>query len=218
MNINLTIIMILFSTFFSALKAQENCNLKKDQEGIRIYLCETEGSSFKTIKVSFESKGTLKSYASGVLNINRYKEWQNSILNINILERVNELELIYYSEVDAPWPVSNRDLIFHLTMHQDSISKVLSVSLKQLPDYIPEKNGIIRVPAANSLLTVTPIDSEQLQINYVIHVDPGGAIPAMIANLFASNTPWQTYYNFRKKLELGEFEEFNSSSIRNYSN
>lgn len=209
--IHFLLISILSTSF-----GQENCSLRKDQDGIKVYLCETEESSFKTIKVQFEAKGTLKKYASGVLNMEGYKEWQNSILNIYMLARINELELIYYSEVDTPWPVSNRDLIFHLKMNQDSITKTLTVSLEQLPTYISPKEGIVRIPIANSLLTVTPIDSQHLKVNYVIHVDPGGEIPAFIANMFAANTPWTTFSNFRKKLESGEFEEIENLSIENY--
>lgn len=213
-------ILLLFYFLFticSTSQAQENCHLKKNQDGIKIYLCETEGSSFKTIKVSFKTKGNLKSYASGVLSIDGYKEWQNSILNIYTLKIINQLELIYYSEVDAPWPVSNRDLIFHLIMKQDSSTKILTVSLEQLPNYIPQKEGIIRIPRANSLLTVTPIDKNHLKVNYVIHVDPGGDIPAFIANIFSANTPWHTFSNFKHKLELGVFRELDSLSIENYS-
>lgn len=206
----------IFFTIWSTSQAQENCHLKKDQDGIKIYLCESEKSSFKTIKVAFEAKGTLKSYASGVLSIDGYKEWQNSILNIYPLKTINQLELIYYSEVDAPWPVSNRDLIFHLKMKQDANTKVLTVSLEQLPTFIPLKTGIIRIPEANSLLTVTPVDKNQLKVKYVIHVDPGGDIPAFIANMFAANTPWHTFSNFRRKLESGQFKEVDSLLIENY--
>lgn len=216
MNIRLLLIYFFSLLIFISAKAQEDCKLKKDQEGIKIYLCKTEGSSFKTIKVAFETKGTLKSYASGVLNIAGYKEWQNSILNIYTLENINDLELIYYSEVDAPWPVSNRDLIFHLKMDQDSITKSLTVSLKQLPLFIPAKEGIVRIPTANSLLTVIPIDSAHLQVNYVIHVDPGGDIPAFIANVFSTNTPWHTFNNFRSKLANDEFDEIENLPIENY--
>lgn len=216
MNIRLLLIYFFSLSIFISAKAQEDCKLKKDQEGIKIYLCKKEGSSFKTIKVAFETKGTLKSYASGVLNIAGYKEWQNSILNIYTLENINDLELIYYSEVDAPWPVSNRDLIFHLKMDQDSITKSLTVSLKQLPLFIPAKEGIVRIPTANSLLTVIPIDSVHLQVNYVIHVDPGGDIPAFIANVFSTNTPWHTFNNFRIKLANDEFDEIENLPIENY--
>ena len=210
--IHFLLISILSTSF-----GQENCSLRKDQDGIKVYLCETEGSSFKTIKVQFEAKGTLKTYASGVLNMEGYKEWQNSILNIYMLARINELELIYYSEVDTPWPVSNRDLIFHLKMNQDSITKTLTVSLEQLPTYISPKEGIVRIPKAESILTLVPLDATYVKVNYTLNVNPGGEVPAFIANMFAAQTPWQTFSNFRDRLHAENFSKVDVSFISNFT-
>ena len=196
--------------------AQDNCTLRKNQEGIKVYLCETEGSPFKTIKVSFEAKGSIKSYASGVLNINNYKSWQVNISNIKTLKQISKTELIYYSEIDIPWPIDHRDIIFHLTVNQDKKSKVLTIALNHLPTYIPEKEDIIRISLAESALTVTPISSNHLKVEYTLQVNPGGDIPAFIANMFAANTPWNTFYNFRNKLESNEFKIDNSLPIINY--
>ncbi len=195
--------------------AQQGCELKKDEEGIKIYLCETEGSSFKTIKVALEVQGSLRSYAAGILAVENYHLWQNSISNISILKRISSHELIYYSEVDAPWPLAHRDLIFHLKLSQDSLSRQLRVTLQQMPDYIPEKPGIVRIPEASSELRVTPLEGNRLKVAYTIHVNPGGHIPAFIVNVFAAETPWHTYYNFRQLLESGTFDNLPVVGIKN---
>jgi START domain-containing protein len=186
--------------------AQNNCDLKKDEAGIKVYLCETEASSFKTIKVNFKANGTIQEYANGVLDVAGYKNWQVSILHVEILEQISETELIYYAEIDTPWPLAHRDVIFHLIVTQDDKSKILQVSLEQLPTYIPSIEHIVRVPLAKSLLTVTPIDTNRLTIEYYLEVNPGGDVPAFIANIFAANTPWNTFNNFRNKLESNDFE------------
>ena len=212
-----TIIYISFLTIFYTVGfAQENCSLRKNQEGIKVHLCETEGSLFKTIKVSFEAKGSIKSYASGVLHIENYKSWQGSINHVKTLKQISGTELIYYAEIDAPWPIEQRDLIFHLKVTQNQLSKVLTVTLKEMPTYIPEKEGIIRIPSAESTLTVSPITKNHLKVEYILHVNPGGGIPAFIANMFAANSPWNTFKNFRQKLENGEFKIDYSLPIANY--
>ena len=119
--------------------------------------------------------------------------------------------------MDTPWPISHRDLVFHLKMWQDSTSQVLYVSLEQLPDYIPEKEGIVRIPEAKSLLSVTPINENRVSVSYIIHVDPGGEVPAFIANLFAAQTPWQTFKNYRDRLKAIRNDTSIVPFIKNYT-
>ncbi len=206
MNIKLFIKLTFFLLFLSFIKSysQDDCALRKDNKNIKVYLCESEFSPFKTIKVYFETEGTLEAYASGVINIANYKKWQSNIIQIDILKKISEREYIYYSEVDAPWPITNRDLIFHVKLSQNLATKVLTVTLEQLPDYIPKNEGIIRIPSANSVLTVTPLNNHRLAVSYILQVDPGGDIPALLANIFAANTPWNTFNNFKNMLEAKE--------------
>ena len=110
----LAVLFICISVNAYSLFAQQDCDLKKDEDGIQVFLCETEDSPFKTINVNFVAKATLKQYAVGVLDIANYPKWQANILNPHILKQLDENEFIYYCEVDTPWPITHRDLIFHL--------------------------------------------------------------------------------------------------------
>lgn len=219
MNFKLFFKLTLFIFFISFIKSysQDDCSLRKDNEGIKVYLCESESSPFKTIKVYFEADGTPEAYASGVIDIANYKKWQSSIISIETLKKISERELIYYSEVDAPWPISNRDLIFHITLSQDESTKALTVTLEQLPNYIPKKEGIVRIPSANSVLTVTPLNEHRLSVSYILQVDPGGDIPPILANMFAANTPWNTFNNFRNLLRSKDIKLNPKLNIQNYT-
>ena len=183
-----------------AVFSQPDCDLKKEDDSIYVYLCDSKISDFKTIKVDLEVPATLSQYAAQVLDIGRYHEWQYKIKNIALLARVSPTELYYYSEVSTPWPTSDRDMVFHLKLWQDSLSKVLYVAMEAIPDFIPEKEGVVRIPQGQSLLTVTPIDKHRVSVHYVIDIDPGGFVPPMIANMFAAQAPWQTYFNFRNEI------------------
>ncbi len=196
--------------------AQKNCTLQKNEQGIRVSLCTTDSSSFKTIIVEFEAAGTLKAYASGILNVEKYHIWQHSIENIKTLKKITPHTFIYYVEVDSPWPINNRDLIFRFSLTQNLHTKALTIRLKHLPNFIPTKNGIVRIPKAESILIVTPLTATRLHVKYVLQIDPGGEIPPFIANLFAANTPWSTFNAFRNLLEANTFDENIASNIINY--
>ena len=205
--------------FFQAilpLSAQENCSLKKDSEGVKVYLCENEQRAFKTIIVELEVPATLSQYAAKVLDVENYFRWQDRIKDQKIVKQVSNTELYYHSEVNVPWPAADRDYIFHLNMQQDPESKVISMTLTEMPDFLPRKEGVVRVPYAKSLLTLTPISATRVSVRYVLDVDPGGEIPAWLVNMFAANTPWNTYVNFRKQIIAQGQERQEVDFIKNY--
>lgn len=214
MRIGVIITLFLFSVLQAF--SQDDCDLKKNNEGIKVYLCENERHAFKTIIVEFEVPATLAQYAAKVLDVENYYHWQDRVRKQKIIKSISATEFYYYSQVDVPWPVADRDYIFHLKMEQDTLTKVITMSLKETPEFMPEKEGIIRVPYAESLLTLTPVDSERINVRYVLDIDPGGEVPAWLINMFAANTPYNTYHNFRQQIiEQGDKRQ-EVNFIQNY--
>lgn len=214
MRFGVIIILLFFIRPFAY--TQDNCSLKKEGEGVKVYLCENGKTAFKTIIVELEVPATLAQYAAKVLDVENYPNWQDRVINQKILKQVSNTELYYYSEVNVPWPSTNRDYIFHLEMVQDPSTKIIQMTLEEIPDFIPENDDIVRVPFAKSMLTITPLDSNLVSVRYELDVDPGGEIPAWLVNMFAANTPYNTYINFRQQIvEQGDNKK-EVSFIENY--
>jgi len=195
-------LILFFSGLFAVAiaSAQTNCQLKKDDEGIKVFLCDSEISDFKTIVVDFVAPATLSQYAALILDVDNYYTWQYKIEQQKVVARKSKTDLHYYSLVETPWPTANRDMIFHLQMSQDSITKVLTVLLTQVADFMPEVDGVVRIPMAHSVLTVSPLDKTNVHVRYVLDIDPGGYVPAWVANMFSALAPWHSYNNFRNSI------------------
>ena len=192
--------------------SQSDCDLKKDKDNIKVYSCKVENSDFKIVRAEFELNATIDQYIATVLDVARYKEWHYRSINPRLLKKISKNELIYYTEVSAPWPVSNRDLVLNLKLDYDSTTKVLTVKLECLPDYLPTVENVVRVPKSYSEMKFTSISKSKLKVEYFIHVDPGGQIPAWIANMFSTQGPYETFKNLIDRLE---HQKPAISSIRN---
>lgn len=136
------------------------------------------------------------------LDPENYINWQYNTTNARLIKTINESEIIYYTEVAAPWPVSNRDLVVHLKISQDEKTKILTVSGKSVADFIPTKEQLVRIPLAISSWKVTPISESQLAVEYTMDLDPGGSVPAWMANMVVAEAPYITFKNFREKIKL----------------
>ncbi|MDZ7646903.1 MAG: START domain-containing protein [Cytophagales bacterium] len=181
---------------------QSNCELKKEKNNIKIYSCPTKESSFNTIRAEFEVNSTIEKYISIVIDIENYKIWRYRETEHRLLKKISDTELIYYNQVDAPFPVSDRDMVSHLTISQNTQNKILTITAESMPDYIPHVDNIVRIPRSKSIMTLKQISESKLKAICTIEVDPGGSIPAWVSNTFGTQAPYETFRNLIKEIDI----------------
>jgi len=180
---------------------QTHCELKKEKDNIKIYGCPVEGSDLNDIRVEFEANSTIEKYIPIALDVTHYHEWRYREFNHRLLKTISNIELIYYAQVSAPFPLSDRDLVLHMKFNRDSISKVLTVTIESIPDYIPQVEGMVRVPSSLSTMTLTPLGEARLKVTCMVRINPGGNVPAWVINMFSTQGPYETFNSLREKME-----------------
>ena len=181
--------------------AQPNCELKKEKDNIKVYGCPVEGSALNDIRVEFEVNSTIEKYIPIVLDVAHYGEWRYREFNQKVLKKINDTELIYYAQVSAPFPMSDRDLVLHLKLNQDPITKIMTVKIESMLDYIPPVEDVVRVPSSLSTMTLTPVGESKLKVSCLVRINPGGQLPAWVINMFSTQGPYETFKNLKDKLE-----------------
>ena len=194
---------LLFFLISFLLNAQTDCELRRSQDSIFVYSCKVKESKIKAIRANFTLPTTLSVLAGHLLDVASYTQWQYSIIETEVLKQESEKEVIYRAEVKAPWPVSNRDLVVRLKIDQDPETKIMTFSIISIPDYIPAREGVVRVPLSAGHWTVTPVGRNKVKINYHFLVDPGGSIPAWLLNLSIAEGPHKTFFNLTKRIKEG---------------
>ena len=180
---------------------QPNCELKKEKDNIKIYGCVAEGSALDDIRVEFEVNSTIDKYIPIVLDVTHYHEWRYREFNHKVLKKISDAEMIYYAQVSAPFPLSDRDLVLHLTINRDSLPKVLTVTIESMPDYIPPVEDVVRVQSSFSTMTLIPLSESRLKVSCYVRVNPGGQIPDWVINMFSTQGPYETFKNLIDKME-----------------
>lgn len=117
-----------------------------------------------------------------------------------MLKSISKDEFIYRAELDAPWPVADRDMILHVKMAPSSKPGEYLFSTIGIPDFIPPKEGFIRVPVSEGHWKIKVVGKDQLEIQHSLSVDPGGVIPTWLLNLSLAEGPFETYTNLRERL------------------
>jgi hypothetical protein len=185
-----------------SLAAQNNWILKRDKEGIKISTRQSARSRFNDIKVEMDLPGNIGQLAAILIDVDRYNQWSYSTKKSVLIKKVTANKLIYYSEISAPWPATNRDLYAVMEINTDSVSHLLQVISVGDKNYQPPKSDLVRIPYSKGVWNITTVSNKVIHLNYVLEVDPGGSVPAWILNLFSTRAPLETFKNLKNKMAL----------------
>jgi hypothetical protein len=176
-------------------------NLKKDQDGIKVYTKATENSHYNELKVETTLTATLSSLAALILDIDNYHNWSFNTEKAYVLKRVGPGDLYFYELIHSPWPASDRDLPVHLQISQDPVTKSMSVRSICVPDLVPKKKDVVSVPLSIEQYIVTPLPDGKIRIEYQLKLDPGAGAPAWLINLFSVKGPFETFSHLRQQIQ-----------------
>ena len=186
--------------------AQTEWKLKNEKNGIKVYSGTVSDSKYKAIKVECELNATPSQLVTVLLDIKTGPEWVDHTKSCTLLKQVSPSELYYYSEVNIPWPAHNRDFVAHLIVHQDPVTKVITVDGPAVTGFVPEKDGVVRVHSSKSLWVITPLKKDLVKVVYTLHVDPGGDIPAWLVNLLATQGPMKSFEGLMAQIKKPAFQ------------
>lgn len=206
---------LIFFCLQEPLYAQVDWTLKSTKNGLNIYTKTVSASGLKGIRVKCSLPAKLSQVVALILDVDAGDEWVYGTKSSFLLKKVSPAELYYYSEVDIPWPISNRDFIAHLKVSQDPLTKVVTINGPTNASYLPVKPHIVRVNHSNGKWVLMPTRNNVVLIDYTLEVDPGGAIPVWLVNLFATSGPTETFKKMKEQVKKPQYVNANLDFIDN---
>jgi len=194
------LITLLTAASFASANAQADWVLKTEKEGIKVYTRNMAESKIKAIKIACTLPTTLSKLAVAIFDITTAKQWVYSTKSCTLLKQVSPAELYYYSEVNVPWPVSNRDFVAHLKLTQNPVTKVLTVDAENVPGFTPTKANVVRVQHSVGKWVAEPAGQNQVKVEYTLFTDPGGSVPSWLINMFITKGPLESFIKLRALL------------------
>jgi hypothetical protein len=187
--------------------AQDGWKLKTDKDEVQVYMKAEESSSYKSVKTVTTMRTTLSAVSAILLDVLKTPDWVYGTKQCSLLKKESPTSLYYYAEMGMPWPVSNRDFVIRISLTQNPQTKVVTVIATNLPTYIPEKDGIVRIQRSSGRWTISPVGNGMVRVEYILQIDPGGSLPASIVNMFSYNGPFQSFKNLRLQVNKPEYSK-----------
>jgi hypothetical protein len=213
------LMIVLLSMSFGANSQQKGVNNGhewkqiRQKQGITVLTRSNPGMDFKEFKSSVIVKGTLEQFLSVLYDIEGLSSWGYNVKSASLISREADTVQVYYTEAKAPFPYKNRDGVYLNRFRWNANERTLIVDIIMPEDLIPEKDHLVRMEGYGSWV-VRDLDDGKLEITFQMQMDPGGNIPAWMANMFAGDTPYHTLLGLREAMEQEKYQGKSYDFIR----
>lgn len=204
MNSKYFISLIICAFQLAALQAQDIWELQQEENGIKVYTKEVDASDFKPFKATVLLGNTVEEFVSVLYDIEGMKDWAYKVKSSFLLEKPSDTLQIYYAEAKAPFPYKNRDGVYQNKLKWKSETKTLLVEIEILNDYKNVNEDLVAIKGYG-YWSATLLNTGKLEVTFMMEVDPGGRIPAWMANMVVEESPYYTLLNLKEVINKSKY-------------
>lgn len=214
-RLSVRVLLAMVVLFPLAVHAEErDWRLVTDRDGVLVYMSHNDDSSIKTFRGEAVIPMTdFRAIGNQVEDYEFVASWMHMISSISELSRESGVERKIWVTTRLPWPVSNRDAALDLHITQEPESGTVVIAYEANDSLLEPQSGYVRMPALKGMLRFTPMEPGEVHLTFEVVLDPGGYIPAWIANLILRDIP---YFSLRRYQRVSDQERFQGSDTGYY--
>ncbi len=191
--------------------------LEQEQDGVTVYTREVEGSEYKAFKGETVVDVELNRAMALMDDTAACVDWMHSCNSPVLIRKLTPLKRYTYMVNDFPWPAKDRALLLSATISQEMSSRVVTVALDSVDleslepsdkSRVPLDNGAVLMERAEGFFRFTPLGGNRTHVEYQMHIEPGGALPASIVNAKLIETPFNTLKAMQSVVTAEKYTDF----------
>lgn len=205
-----SLLLLLTCGLAQAAPEAQQWRLVSDKNGIQVYMKHNDDSRLKTFRGVTRFSVDRLDTISGVLNDTpNMPRWMHFISHAKEIRRSDYLNREYQFLTSLPWPLADREAVVKLLVRQDEKTQAVTVHVINSPTLLPPNANYIRMPEMQGRFAFAPTGKgKEVEVTYELILDPGGYIPAWIANIVLKDTPYFTLERLRRVVERPEYQKW----------
>ncbi len=171
-----------------------------------------EGRSLPMFRGIGEIGGSPEQILEVLQDVDSHTEWMPDTAEARLV-RQSEEAVWLYRRTDAPWPVSDRDVVVRsqLEIVEPKVEIHAFFEAVEVPE-VPERRGVVRMPHLVGHWKIRAIAPGRCRVEYQVDVDPGGRLPGWLAARTSRDNPLHTIVGLRKRLAERQRDSAKSGS------
>lgn len=173
-----------------------------EREGIVVSRRPVEGRDLPQLRSVGEVPGTPYEVLAILLDVPAQVDWRPDCVESETVRELDSWRNIIYTRTDAPWPVSDREVVLeNAVIFIDAPTKVkVTFEAITAPD-VERRQGTVRMKMATGFYAIEAIDAARSLVHYEVDIDPGGSLPGWLASMQSTRNPLETLAALRRRLE-----------------
>jgi hypothetical protein len=194
----------LFLVFSSSVvfgKENENTGWEfiRQRKDVKVYQKEVgDRIAFKGMGII---EGTPEKLIGIIHNPKRWKFWIDDLDEGKLLEKKSDFHFIFLQEIDAMWPVKNREIVFESIISRVGPSQILLEMKSVNHPSAPIKSGRVRAKVTYTKYRIDPLEGNRMQVTFENLSDPGGRIPNFMVDWASKSFPVSIIEGLRKEMK-----------------
>jgi ribosome-associated toxin RatA of RatAB toxin-antitoxin module len=175
--------------------------LRKDEYGVQVFTRSLDWTNHKEYKGVVYIRASPEKLLSVIQDVSTYPIWMHNTYDAKLVRKSGN-EFVTYFVNDAPWPVSDRDMVTKFVVNRLD-PKTMRLDMTAAPKDVPEVGGMVRIPFLQGFWLFEDLGNGTCRVTQQVVSDPGGSIPAWLANSAIIDTPFNILAKLRRHIEGG---------------
>ncbi len=191
---------------FLVLPQQTQWDIVKEENGITVYNRTVTGSAFNEFKAVAIINARIETVGEVLRDVASYPSWAADIVKAKVIQKISDDNMLVYFHQNVQWPVEDRDMLLKintLTDFSKGRSEIRIIGVNS--PLIQSPNGTTRVKEISGQYLLEYIEREHTRVTYSVKSDPGGSIPASLANMSSKDIPYRTLLGLKKMVLLPKY-------------
>lgn len=184
--------------------------LISDRNEIQVYMRHRENSRLKTFRgVTHITLADEYALASVLNDYKNMPKWLHFVDDVSEFDRDDPLRRYMRFGTHLPWPLADREAVLQIDVVQHIMpeNEWISVELTNRPELLPENPEYVRFPEMWGRFKFERLGDNDTAVTYELVLDPGGYIPAWLANLLLRDAPYFTLERLRRIIRNDEYQD-----------
>ena len=193
------IIVYLFSLTISFAQEtnSDGWEFVREKKDVKVYRKEVgDKTAFRGIGII---EGSPEKLVGVINNPSRWKFWIDDLDEGKLVEKKSEFHFVFLQEIDAMWPVKNREIVFESIVSRAGPSQIL-VEMKSVNHPKAPKNSNVRAKVYYTRYRIDPLEGNRMQVTFENLSDPGGRIPNFMVDWASKSFPVTIIEGLREEM------------------
>lgn len=172
------------------------------EDGIAVAMRDVPGRDFPTFRGVGVVGASIYDVLAVLSDTKRQPEWMDRCIDARLLRKISEKEYIVYSRTDVPWPIADRDAVYHSKVHVNRKRNMVNIRFRAVRSKLKGKvKGVVRMTSLRGHFKLSARSLNSTLVDYQVDADPAGSIPRWLAKIATRRLPLQTIRKLRKQVK-----------------